>query len=55
MLGSKTREDLTGQVKEAAEKIGGAVLAALAIAVAAILVAAAALVTSARALRKIPA
>lgn len=55
MPGAKARESFAAQVKDAADKIGGAVMAALVIAVAAIVVAAAALFVSARALRKVAA
>lgn len=55
MVGSKTREKLAGQVKDAADKIGGAVLAALAVAIVAVVIATAALFVSAKALRKVPA
>lgn len=53
IAGGKAREKLGEQLREAADKIGAAVLAALAIAAAAILIAAAALIVSARALKRV--
>ena len=37
LVGGKTREKITGQIREAADKIGATVLACLAVAVAAVL------------------
>jgi hypothetical protein len=52
MLTGKTRDRIAGQIKEAAGKIGGGVLAALGVAVAAMLVAVTALVVCVRGLRR---